>query len=209
MHNTTFAGVAAIGTLAVVSPGPDFVLVARNSLVHSRKAGFHTTAGIVLGNIWWVCASITGISFVISKSPAVFAALKTAGAIYLIYLGIRALGTRKQSDAPNAGKFKSDGMPASTAFRMGLFTNLSNPKAALFFVSFFSAFITADTPVLTRYCYGMEIVFIASVWFSVLSALLSTAVLKSAFKRGAVLLERITGVVLLLLGIKLLFYKSA
>ena len=196
MHTTPFITVAIVGALAVISPGPDFVLVVRNSLLYSRRAGFHTTAGIVLGNLWWVAASITGISCVIAKSPAIFSTLKLAGALYLVYLGCKALTAKADTKTMHSATGKTTVITAADAFKMGLFTNLSNPKAALFFISFFSAFITPGTSVLTRYFYGTEIVLIALLWFALLAALLSLTGVRTVFTRASTLLERCTGAVL-------------
>src|SRR5215469_9349040 len=91
MNLMTLITVTVVGLLAVMSPGPDFIIVTRNSLLYSKRAGLFTTFGIVVGNLWWVAASILGLSYVLAQSITVFNTLKLLGAVYLIYLGAKSL----------------------------------------------------------------------------------------------------------------------
>src|SRR5437762_3070197 len=90
----TFLTVFVISALAVMSPGPDFIIVTRNSLLYSKRVGIATALGIATGNLWWIAASILGISYVISRMVIAFTVLKWAGALYLINLGICALRSK-------------------------------------------------------------------------------------------------------------------
>ena|SRR5687767_14025078 len=74
--------------LVMVSPGPDMVLVLRNTLVSGRRAGLHTSVGILSGNLVHITYCLLGIGLLISQSILAFSALKYAAAAYLIYLGI-------------------------------------------------------------------------------------------------------------------------
>jgi RhtB (resistance to homoserine/threonine) family protein len=205
-----FLAVTAIGCLAVISPGPDFVIVTRNSLLYSKKVGLCTALGIVVGNIWWITSSLVGISYLISQMVVLYSIIKFAGAIYLIYLGIRSLLAKKPSaedgDAPAAGRQSE--LTARQAFRIGLFTNLLNPKCALFFVSFFSVILTSRTPFVLRAFYGIEVAAFALVWFSALATVLSISRVKQVFGRISIWVERITGASLITLGVKLALSRS-
>ncbi|MEI6238729.1 MAG: LysE family transporter [bacterium] len=208
----SFFTVFAVGALAVMSPGPDFIIVTRMSLLHSKRVGIATALGIATGNLWWVASSILGISYVISKTVLLFAILKWIGALYLIYLGIGVLRAKKKS-AEASGDVASkvervSGMSAWKAFRIGLLTNILNPKCALFFISLFSVFITPSTPALYRYAYGLEIVAIAIIWFSLLATVLTFGKVKSAFEHFAVSIDRVTGALLIALGLKIALSKT-
>ena len=74
--DSTFLIVGVIGVLAVMSPGPDFLIVTRNSLLYYRRVGLATALGIAAGNIWWVIASVLGISLVISGTILLFNIIK-------------------------------------------------------------------------------------------------------------------------------------
>jgi RhtB (resistance to homoserine/threonine) family protein len=211
MNATNILTVTVIGLLAVMSPGPDFLIVTRNSLLHSKRAGLYTALGVTVGTMWWILASLAGISFMIAKTVLLFNALKWLGAGYLIYIGIQSFWinrTKTPADQDNVGISEvKEVMNTSSAFWSGLKINLLNPKAALFFVSFFSVIITPETPILSRCGYGFEISLIALVWFSLLASILSLGKVRDTFQRFSKWFERATGAVLILLGIKLALYE--
>ena len=204
--HSTLLQVAVIGALAVMSPGPDFLIVTRNSLRFSKRVGIATAVGIVCGNVWWVSASIAGVSYLISTTPLLFAVLKWCGAAYLVFLGAASLFSKKpQSPMGSAGEpvRETEGeLSAGAGFRMGLLTNALNPKCALFYISFFSVIITPDTPRVFQWLYGGVVMMIALAWFSLLATVLSFRKVKDKFERSAVWIERITGVILIALGVK-------
>jgi threonine/homoserine/homoserine lactone efflux protein len=147
VHTNNILAVTVIGLLAIMSPGPDFLIVTRNSLLHSKKVGLCTALGITLGIMWWVAASLAGISYVISRTVLLFNAIKWLGALYLIYIGLQSFRSKKGRGVKQTDSIETPkrSMTAWSAFRIGLLTNLLNPKAALFFVSFFSVILTPGT----------------------------------------------------------------
>src|SRR3990167_8795475 len=86
-----FLTVVVVHMLAVMSPGPDFVMISRNSLVYSRKVGVYSAIGLGLGILVHVTYSLIGIGLIISKSILLFSILKFIGAAYLIYVGYKCL----------------------------------------------------------------------------------------------------------------------
>src|SRR5579871_852922 len=86
-----FITVASLHLLAVMSPGPDFVLISRNSLVYSRKTGIYSALGLALGISVHITYSLIGIGYIISKSILIFSTIKFLGAGYLIYIGYKSL----------------------------------------------------------------------------------------------------------------------
>jgi RhtB (resistance to homoserine/threonine) family protein len=208
MNTTGALTVAIIGLLAVMSPGPDFLIVTRNSLLYSKRVGLCTAFGIAIGTMWWVAASLLGISLLISKMVLLFNILKWFGAAYLIYLGIKSFRAKKTTLANANGESAPESISPLKGFLMGLGTNFLNPKAALFFVSFFSIIVTTKTPMLLRMGYGLEISLIALIWFSLLATVLSTSRIKEAFERISIWFNRVTGAILILLGLKLALTQS-
>ena len=208
MNTTNFLTVTVVGLLAVMSPGPDFLIVTRNSILYSKRVGLCTALGIALGTIVWVAASLLGIALVISKTVWLFNIVKWLGAAYLVYLGIKSF--RKSKDTvvkENTGELPGH-ITARAGFWNGFLTNLSNPKAALFFVSFFSVMITPETPGVLRAAYGLEISGIALLWFSLLATVLSTTRIKGVFENISTVLRRVTGALFIALGIKLALSKA-
>lgn len=205
MHTTSLLTVTFISLLAVMSPGPDFAVVSYNSLKYGRKIGFTTALGIVAGTLLWVSLALFGVCQIIARTVILFNTLKLIGALYLVYLGIKMLLTKKGGDQKEARAIGK--VTCWHGFLNGLATNGGNPKAALFFMSFFSVIITPETPLSWKCCYGYEIPFIACIWFSLIATILSAQAIKGFFERISIWFERVTGAVLILLGIKLALYN--
>jgi RhtB (resistance to homoserine/threonine) family protein len=206
---STFVTVALIGLLAVMSPGPDFIVVTRNSLLYSKRVGLATALGIAVGNIWWIAASVMGISLIIAKTVILFNIVKWAGAAYLMYIGIRSLMAKKRSATNDTNDKKPRKMmSALAAFRTGVLTNILNVKCAMFFLSLFSVVINPETPRLLQCIYGMEIMVIAVLWFSLLATVLSVQKIKTWFEAFSHWIDRVTGAVLIALGIKVALTES-
>jgi RhtB (resistance to homoserine/threonine) family protein len=204
VNTTNILTVTIIGLLAVMSPGPDFLVVTRNSLRYSKRVGLFTAFGITVGTVLWVTASLLGISIIISKTVVLFNILKWFGAAYLIYLGIKSFKSKKNGPLKENGEKGPESISPINGFLMGLSTNFFfNPKAALFFVSFFSVIITPATPIMLRAAYGLEISLIAFLWFSLLATVLSATRVRGIFENISVWLDRVTGAILIVLGVKL------
>jgi threonine/homoserine/homoserine lactone efflux protein len=138
-----FIGVAALLTIA---PGPDMALVLRNALAHGRRAVIPTAAGTSTGCLIWGAASSLGVAALLATSAQLFAALKLAGAAYLIVLGILALRAAwRRSEASGAGGAGT--LSRAGAYRQGLLTNLLNPKVGVFYATFLPQFIAPGQPV--------------------------------------------------------------
>jgi threonine/homoserine/homoserine lactone efflux protein len=123
--------------LAAASPGPNFLSAPSMGWSCSRPAGLSTTAGVATGTLIHIILGFLGLSALVAQSIWLYTLLKYVGAIYLIYLGIKALlATSKQPDwaGLQSGQFVS--MPPEQAYRIGLLTCLTNPKAALLFALF-------------------------------------------------------------------------
>src|SRR3989344_4932597 len=128
-----FLTVALLHFLAVVSPGPDFVIITKNTIAHSRKIGVYSAIGVALGISVHVIYSIIGIGLIISKSILLFNAIKLLGASYLIYIGYKALTSKSKISSK---KVKADKeISYLQAIKIGFLTNVLNPKATLFFFS--------------------------------------------------------------------------
>src|SRR5579872_1548479 len=126
--------VAVIHFLAVVSPGPDFIMITRNTLKYSRKTGIYSALGLGLGILLHVTYSLVGIGLLISKSILLFSIIKLVGAGYLIYIGYKSIIVKKSHEKYTLTQ-KERGIPKSKALKIGFLTNATNPKASLFFLS--------------------------------------------------------------------------
>ncbi|MSU55580.1 MAG: LysE family translocator [Candidatus Taylorbacteria bacterium] len=196
-----FFAVAAIHLLAVMSPGPDFVLISRNSLVYSRKVGVFSAVGLGLGILVHVTYSFIGIGLIISKSIILFSIIKYLGAGYLIYVGYKCIRT-KPSVEKIALKQEQKELSPIKAIRMGFLTNALNPKATLFFLALFTQIISPTTPKFIQVLYGLEMSLMTFAWFTFVSVVLSNHRIKSRFVPLQHYFERFFGATLVALGIK-------
>lgn len=120
----------------ILSPGPDMLFIVGQALAGGARSGWAATGGVFVGAMVHITLAASGVAALIVASPALFDALRLAGAAYLVWLGLRALRSALRNETglrPAA--------PAQAAFRDGLATNLTNPKVILFFMAFLPQFI--------------------------------------------------------------------
>lgn len=198
------ATVALLNLLAAVSPGPDFVMTVRNSLVYSRRTGIYTGLGITAGLVVHLVYCAAGIGYLISKSLVLFTILKFLGAGYLVYMGVSAFLSR-ESRVDFAGMVHVQDISRWIAFRTGFFTNVLNPKATLFFLSLFSFVIGNTTPLVVILVISLIILATAFTWFTIVSVFFTSQKIRNAFLRYEYYINRVLGLFLILLGIKIAF----
>ena len=200
-----FLLIAGIHLLAVMSPGPDFAMVVRNSLVYSRRTGLFAAAGLALGILVHVAYSLLGIGLVISQSVMLFNTIKLLGAAYLIYIGLRALLSRA---AENREVHSNEAAPSGkelkplAAVRLGFLTNVLNPKATLFFLALFTQVINPGTPFGMKLLYGAEMSLVTFCWFALVALLLTHKRIERMFFGVKQHMERLFGAILVGLGLK-------
>ncbi|WP_411564069.1 LysE family translocator [Pseudomonas shirazensis] len=192
--------VAAITILAVISPGPDFAMVTRNSYAYGRSSGLMAAFGIACGVQVHVFYTVLGIALVITHSPMLFMAMKALGAGYLIYLGWKSLTSKsslQQGTAtgprPSAGK----------AFAMGFLTNALNPKTMLFVVATYSQVVQVSNSLATNFAYGLFMSFSHWLWFSFVALFFSAEALRQRMLDRQHIVDKVIGTILIGLGVSL------
>ena len=200
---TDLAGFVALAIVVIVTPGPDTALTIRNTLIGGRTAGLATAVGVALGQATWSLAtSVGGAALLVAAEPA-FAALKLAGAAYLIYLGTQSLWSAFRG-RPVAATDRSVGrVRAVVALRQGILSNLTNPKMAVFFPSLLPQFVATDAPpFLALLALGIAFCVMTLTWLSAYAFAVARAgdVLRRSAVRRTV--EAITGLVLVAFGIR-------
>jgi threonine/homoserine/homoserine lactone efflux protein len=189
----------AVSAIVVVTPGVDMALVTKNALLHGRAAARATALGVNLGIFLWTLAAALGLAAVIAASSAAFTAIKLAGALYLVYLGVRALLGSHETVTVVAG---------GSAFRQGLASNLLNPKIAVFFTSLLPQFVdSAHTSPQDLLLLGLLFNCMGVLWlltYAELAARGRDVLRRPRIKRA---LDRLTGVALVGLGVRLAFER--
>ncbi len=193
--------------LLVVAPGPDTLLVLRNSARGGRRAGLATAAGTVTGLLVWAAAAALGLAALVRASEIGYSLVRWCGAAYLVILGTQLLwrGRREQADGREA-----DAVPGPAARRRladyltGIGTNLFNPKVGIFFVSFLPVFIPKGAPVApTSLLLGGVFLTEGLLWLTTIVLLgerLSAIIAAPRVRRRV---ERLTGLVMVGFGVRL------
>lgn len=197
-----FFAITLLIMLAAISPGPDFAMVAKNSLLYSRKAGTWTALGVATSLLIHASYCILGLAIIISQSLLAFSVIKYLGAAYLIYIGIKSLLAKRETAHLNIHHSKHT-ISAFQAFRQGLLCNLLNPKAIMFLLAFFTLVVKPGSSLWTELGYGMEIAIIHWLWFSLLAYLLTHHYIKRNLSRIQFYIVKTMGVVLIAFGARI------
>ena len=197
-----------VSILINLSPGPDMLYTAARSLSQGTKAGIFSALGIFTGCLFHTCAAVLGLSAILAQSAFWFSIIKYAGVAYLIYLGIKSILNNKPPETELA---KLSAIPYRKIFMQGFITNLLNPKVAIFFLSFLPQFINPSSPFIRE-----QILFLG-LWFDVQGTLILivVAILTGYFSRILIgnknfwkWQDKITGLILVALGIRMLFVRK-
>ena len=190
-----FVPVAIVVTL---TPGAGSAMIVRNALRGGSRAGVLTILGNSIGVVAWALLSVLGISALVAASEVAFVALKVTGAVVLVWMGVQSL-RRARAGAPAE---TPDQRPARP-LRDGVITSLANPKLAVFFVALFPQFVGDRASVLpTTMAMAALIVAFDLVWYTTLAVAVSRAKQAVVRTRVARWMERVTGAVLLGLGVR-------
>ncbi len=201
-----FGTYLAVITLLILTPGPDMALVTRNALLAGRRAASFTALGIATGSIFWGLLLVLGIASLLESSVVAFTVCKYVGAAYLMYLGLRSLifsfrGEKHARPAIDAPQVQVLGK--RVAFRQGLLGNLLNPKAGAIFATILPQFIHPGDSALRLVLMMFAFETILLVWLNLYGYLVNRAGQSRFGTRTREVINRVTGVVLIALGLRL------
>ena len=199
----TFLSFVAVAAVAVLMPGPDAFVVMRTTLAGGRRAGVWAGAGSAVGNLLWGAASVVGVTGLLAASGAAFSAVKLAGAVYLVFLGVQSLRAARRGETLAAESAGGEQLSAASAFRRGLASDLLNVKVGLFFTALMPQFLSADDAALLPAAMVAAmgaIVFVLMAGYAYLAARLSSTLRR---RRSAQAVNGTVGTVLLALGARL------
>lgn len=200
-------GFVAVSLVVIMVPGPDLALLLANTARSGRRAGIATAAGIMLGNAVLAAAAVAGLTALLTASELGYAALRIAGAVYLVYLGVQALADfvrLRRSRVSDAGAHRhapAAARGARVSFQQGLVSNLLNPKVAAFYLSLFPQFTLPGLAPATEHTVLAGLFwFLALLWYVLVLLLLArieALLRRPAFRQG---ISGVSGVGLLGLG---------
>ena len=189
--------------LSVISPGPNFAIVTSTAMGVSRRAGVLAGSGLAAASFTWALLAIAGIGIILTQVPWINTAVKVAGAVYLIWLGLKMiLGARKPL-ATLAG----EGITGVTAFRKAYLVSMTNPKSIAFYGSIFTVLVPAHADWWFYVAVILIAALVSSAWYCGLALLFSHGAAGRIFAKANTAIEATMGVILIGLGGKLLFSR--
>jgi threonine/homoserine/homoserine lactone efflux protein len=180
----------------LLTPGPDFMLMLKATVNDDYPHALATAAGITLGLTLYIGLVVFGFALILTQNPIVFHTVKYLGAAYLIYLGIRILRSGADTHVDSVTSQPS----LATSFRQGLLCNLLNPKAPIIIASVFSQLIGLTTPTAIKLLFGVEILIINAVLWSLFPLMIHIPRMRSLLLDHMTVINRVVGSALCLLG---------
>ena len=196
---TDLLSIAGLTVLIMISPGPDFALVARNTVAGGKHAGGWTSAGILTGNLVHLTYCLLGVGWVIANSVVAFTILKIAGGAYLIFLGLQSF-----RPSPASGAVVE---PAASLSRrwwlQGLLNNLLNPKGALFYLGLLAVFVRPDSGALYLALLICTTLGVSALFWLLFVYVLQISSVRSRLQAAGRWINRVLGAALIALGLRL------
>ncbi len=211
--NSTMLAFLGTSTLVIVTPGPDTATVIRNALRHGRRGALRTPLGTGSAILVHATLAALGLSALLRTAAGLYTAVKLCGAAYLIFLGLQALwSTRPDGDnqrAAEAAETPARAAGGGSPYWQGFLSAILNPKLVVFFATFLPQFLTPGRPVLAQMLVlGAAFDLMVILWL--MGYGLFVATMRDVFRSPTVRrrMERLTGIVLIALGVRLAVEKA-
>lgn len=199
-----FLLIATAHFLALLSPGPDFFLILQASLRLPLRYGVAICAGIAFANAVYLLCAVLGLEAV-REMTWLMTALRYLGAVYLISLGVMLLKTPRQPlDCPTAPS-PLQNLHLGRQFLLGFMSGILNPKNMIFYLSLFTVMVSTQTGFTTRCLYAVWMTSVVFFWDCLVVILVGSRRLQAWLGHGVFYVEKVSGVMLALLGIGLPF----
>ncbi len=197
--------IAVALTLGAMSPGPSFIVVARTSLVVSRRDGLAAAVGMGVGGVVFAAIALLGLLALLAAVPLFHFALQLFGGAYLVYLGYRIWrGARQPLVLENTPRQQSTAQ-AWRSFLLGFTTQVSNPKTAIVYATVFASLLPHDVPSVALAAIPVMVFAIETIWYSVVALALSSPTPRARYLASKAWIDRAAGSILSLLGFRLIF----
>jgi threonine/homoserine/homoserine lactone efflux protein len=199
----TVLGIGSAIAIGAMSPGPSFVMVARTAVASTRANGLAAALGMGIGGFVFAFAALLGLQALLASVPWFYLAFKVGGGGYLAYLGYQIWKGAKSPLILAENCAHDPHRTLKRSFILGLSTQLSNPKTAIFYGSIFASLLPHDVPVALDVVLLIVVFSIEAGWYSIVALLLSSASPRDAYLRYKSWIDRVAGGVMALLGIRL------
>ncbi|WOT03900.1 LysE family translocator [Shewanella youngdeokensis] len=199
---------AVIHTIALASPGPDFALIVKLSSQENRAVALASALGISTAILCHTLLSLTGLSLLIHSSEQVYLLVQLVGASYLAWMGIGAIRAalshwRAAVSLESSGQSEAIGI--KKGFLQGLYTNLLNPKALVFFITLFSTLITPQVSLVTKGVAAALLFTLSMMWFSFIAMVLTKPKIQIKLKKATPIINLVTGLVFVTVALVIIY----
>ncbi len=202
-YAVVLGSVFVVHVLAILSPGPNVLVVSQTAASRSRRAGVFVALGVATGAAIWSGAALLGLAVLFERVAWLYGAIAALGGLYLIYIASRLW---RGADRPLllAGDTRERASTDWQAYRLGLLTNLTNPKALVFYGGIFAALLAPDLPTAVRIAAFAVIVVNSTLWHVALACLFSAERTQRFYAKVKGWIDRIAATALALLGLRLM-----
>jgi len=202
-----FLTVAVVQIVALASPGPDFFFISQTAASQSRRDAFKGVIGITLAVAIWAAVALLGLNLILKQMAWLHQLILLAGGAYLMWMGIQMIKSARQAQPVVAEATPVTTSRKKNIFLRGLLTNLSNPKAIIYFGSIFSLIVGDDVSSATRTAIFILIVAETLIWFSLVATLFSLPWVKAKYQKLAKWIDGIAGTLFVAFGLHLIFSR--
>ncbi|WP_201554521.1 LysE family translocator [Psychrobacter immobilis] len=191
--------------LALLSPGPDFVLIVKSAIKNDSKDAIGVALGITFANSVYISLCLIGVGSILAASAPIMITLKIIGGLFLMYLGIQALRARKNAyDQFQVAQSAHSNIPKTTflkEFTAGFLSGIFNPKNLLFYLSLFTVVLTPEISFVFKLGLGIWMTVVVFAWDTAIIFLLSTRKVRAKFTQVAYYIDKVTGALLGVIGL--------
>lgn len=189
----------AVSCLGAMSPGPSLAMVLRHTLGGGRRAGIACGWSHAMGIGVYALITLLGLALAIEKAPLVFNSIMMLGALYLMWIGWGAINSKSGiREKLAAGQVSS----LAKAAQDGIAISLLNPKILLFFLALFSQFVMVSSTLGGKAIIVLTPMVVDGLWYTLVALMLSHPRLLTRLREKSNLIDRLSGIVLMLLGLR-------
>ncbi|GGP56136.1 lysine transporter LysE [Shewanella algicola] len=209
MDITLLASLAVIHIVALMSPGPDFAIVVKMATQQTRLTAVYCALGIAAAILVHTLLSLLGISVMIQQSPVAYIVVQLVGSGYLAWMGFGALTSafkalklkRQPATVMTSPVDNVAQMSSVKGFKIGLYTNLLNPKALIFFITLFTVLITPQVSFTTKTAAAILLFSLSFIWFGLLALVLSKPRIQQKLLAANTIIDLLVGIIFIAVAV--------
>ncbi|ARN73571.1 LysE family translocator [Oceanicoccus sagamiensis] len=203
MEFTAWLSLLAICTLGAMSPGPSIAIIIQITAQRGRGQGITASIAHGIGVACYAFLAVLGLAVALEQYPLLFQTLQLLGAAFLAFLGLKALGVQwPKGHIDDNSQQPAHSPSSSNSFIVGFLTAALNPKVALFFIALFSQFVRPEAGILEKTMMASTAAIVDALWYSIVAMVVSKDHVASKFSRYSPVLEKIFGVLLVAVAIR-------